>query len=77
MFKYQKYKGYIGRDENGMLNLFLNDKPWKTESEIIGQSEWTNETWDGMPISDNGTFQDVKWEDEEPTQVIITIEKIN
>lgn len=69
--KGNEYHGYVARDEDGALNLFLHDMPWKTESEV-GHGEWTNDRWDGVPIRNN-EFEDVKWDDKAPRPVVITI----
>ena len=61
----------MARDEKGSLSLFLHDRPWKTESEV-GQGEWTNDTWDGVPVRPTD-FGSVKWDDREATPVKITI----
>ena len=61
-------KAWVARDENGMLYLYLA-KPRK--------SKWVwmpNIRFEFIEISCE-SFPEVKWEDEEPTEVIITINK--
>ena len=50
---------WIARDENGTLNLFLNDKPIKCDY-----------GWFRPKLNiDSKLFPEVKWEDEEPTEI--------
>ena len=59
-------KAWVARDKNGMLYLYLA-KPRKN------QSKWLpNIRCDYIEIS-RESFPEVKWEDEEPTEVSITI----
>ena len=64
------FKGYIAKDQDGTVSLFLHDKPEKRSSEV-GQGEWRNDTWDGVAIK--GDFPMLSWEDEEPLCVEITL----
>lgn len=68
--KTRTFNGYIAKDQNGTVSLFLHDKPEKHSSEV-GQGEWRNDTWDGVAIK--GDFQMLSWEDEEPLCVEITL----
>ena len=65
------YDGFICKDQDGTVSLFLHDKPEKRSSEV-GQGVWSNDTWDGVAIK--GDFQMLSWEDEEPKSVKVTIE---
>lgn len=59
-------EAWVARDENGMLYLYLA-KPKKN------QSKWLpNIRADYFEIN-RELFPEVKWEDEEPTEVTITI----
>ena len=59
-------KAWVARDENGMLYLYLA-KPRKN------QSKWLpNIRFEFIELS-RESFPEVKWEDEEPTEVSITI----
>lgn len=61
-------EAWVARDENGMLYLYLA-KPRKY------QSKWLpNIRADFVELS-RESFPGVKWEDEEPTEVTITINK--
>lgn len=61
-------KAWVARDENGMLYLYLA-KPRKN------QSKWLqNICFDFIALS-RESFPEVKWEDEEPTEVTISINK--
>ncbi len=59
-------KGWVARDKDGRL-LFYTDKPWKYE----GKS-WAVSEGDWMEI-DKSWYPNVKWEDEEPTEVSFTM----
>lgn len=59
-------KLYVARDKNGSLYLYGN-KPKKHS--II----WTNLGF--VERLDSNLFPEVKWEDEEPTEVELTIKK--
>ena len=71
MAKKYKYFGHVVRNEQGTLCLFLHGSPYKIESEV-GQGEWTNDEWDGVVIRPTD-FEMVKWEDKNPTPVIVSI----
>ena len=61
-------KAWVARDKDGMLYLYLA-KPRKH------QSKWLpNILFDFIGLI-RESFPEVKWEDEEPTEVIITIKK--
>ena len=61
-------KAWVARDEDGMLYLYLA-KPRKH------QSKWLqNILFDFIELS-RESFPEVKWEDEEPTEVTIVINK--
>ena len=62
----KELKAWVARDENGMLYLYLA-KPRKN------QSKWLpNIRFDFVELS-RESFPEVKWEDEEPTEVSIKI----
>lgn len=65
------YDGFICKDQDGTVSLFLHDKPEKHHSEV-GQGEWGNGIWDGTAI--DGDFPMLSWDDEEPKSVKVTIE---
>lgn len=65
------YDGFICKDQDGTISLFLHDKPEKRSSEV-GQGVWSNDTWDGVAIK--GDFRMLSWDDEEPKSVKVTIE---
>lgn len=61
-------KVWVARDENGMLYLYLA-KPRKN------QSKWLpNIRFEFIELS-RESFPEVKWEDEEPTEVTIKVRK--
>ena len=61
-------KAWVARDQgNNHAGLYINQKPIKDE--IIGM--WTN--YKGCCSLDDTQFPDAKWEDDEPTEVKITI----
>lgn len=60
-------KAWVARDGNGMLFLYLS-KPRKYQSKWMPTSH-------RFTVMDEKSFTKVKWEDEEPTEVIITINK--
>ena len=63
-------EGWVARDEDGELYLYLR-KPKK----VAGQ--WlTREFQLGFKL-DGESFPEVKWSDDEPTKVKITIEKLH
>ena len=58
---------WIARDENGDLYLFKK-KPYKIE--YCGHGYWINGV-SRSHISDKTLFPEVKWEDEEPRELIL------
>ena len=61
-------KAWVARDKDGMLYLYLA-KPRKS------QSKWLpNIRFDFVELS-RESFPEVKWEDEEPTEVRITLKR--
>lgn len=62
-------KWYVARDKNGDLYLY-SGKPIK----YIEEGSWDEELGALMYI-ENDEFPNVKWEDEEPTEVEFTIRK--
>lgn len=62
-------KLYIARDKNGDLNLYKYFPPNKNEE----NTEWIGKIFFG--IDDEDLFPEVKWEDEEPTEVELVIKK--
>ena len=61
-------EAWVARDEDGMLYLYLA-KPRKN------QSKWLpNIRFEFIELS-RESFPEVKWEDEEPTEVTFTIKK--
>ena len=61
-------KAWVARDENGMLYLYLAP-PRKS------QSKWLpNIRFEFIELS-RESFPEVKWEDEEPTELTFTIKK--
>lgn len=61
-------KLWLARDETGVLYLY-NGKPEKSKF-IVGI--WNSKTAGAVRINSE-LFPDVKWEDEEPTQVTLRI----
>ncbi len=59
--------GWVARDENGSLYLY-SDEPWK------GPLGWKVDIDVWIEPLDSTKFPNVKWEDEEPTQVTLTIQ---
>lgn len=64
-----KITAWIARDKDGDLTLFAGDCPFKTDC------DWTVINRDGTFIEElnKNSFPQVKWEDEEPTKVELTI----
>ena len=62
----KELKGWVARDENGMLYLYLA-KPKKN------QNKWLPDIRSDFVELSRESFTRVKWEDEEPTEVTITI----
>lgn len=69
---------WVARDETGVLVLY-KIKPVKIKCEVKFGGGWYNScTTDAsarMVIGDYETFPEVKWEDEEPTEVELVIKK--
>lgn len=60
---------WVVRDKNGLLCLY-RDKPYKDEFFELWDSPITS------PIALNpNLFPSVKWEDAEPTEVVLTLKK--
>lgn len=67
-----EYDGYVAKDQDGSVHLFLQKEPWREESEV-GQGQWTNDMWDGMTL-DRSDFINLSWKDEKATKVKVKIE---
>ena len=65
--KMKALKAWVARDEDGMLYLYLS-KPIKFEGRWIP-------TCLKFIIMDKELYPEVKWEDEEATEVTITLKK--
>lgn len=65
----EKITAWAARDINGDLNVFTDDEPYK------GNGTWYLETFnEGRYFAiPRRAFPQVKWEDEEPTEVELTI----
>ena len=63
----KELKAWVARDESGMLFLYLS-KPIKYEERWIP-------TCHRFTIMNEELFPEVKWEDEEPTELTFTIKK--
>lgn len=60
---------WIARDKNNLLCLYFNYKPQKNKVKL----KWDNNI---IPIViDSTLFPEVKWEDDEPTEVELVIKK--
>lgn len=64
----KKITAWTARDENGILFIYIS-KPIKDKS----TGAWYNPEDYGIGITENNDFPQVKWEDEEPTKVELTI----
>ena len=60
-------KTYIARDNSGQLYMYFGAKPFK------GSGYWYAESMGGVVYLKNDLFPEVKWENEEPTEVEIKI----
>lgn len=60
-------KAWVARDEDGMLYLYL-DKPLNFEGRWIPTSH-------RFTVMNEELFPEVKWEDEEPTELTFTVKK--
>lgn len=60
-------KTYIARDNSGQLYMYFGAKPFK------GSGYWYAESMGGVVYLENDLFPEVKWENEEPTEVEIKI----
>lgn len=58
----EKITAWVARDENGEIHVYTT-KPWKLDGQWV-----TND--DGV---DKNKFPNVKWKDDEPTEVELTI----
>ena len=63
-------KAFIARDKNGELYIYLGCKPYKAK---FSWTLYSGEPDDFKKIPDKNVFPEVKWEDEEPTEVEIKI----
>ena len=63
-------KAFIARDKNGELYIYLGRKPYKAK---FSWTLYSGEPDDFKKIPDKNVFPEVKWEDEEPTEVEIKI----
>ena len=64
---HKELKAWVARDEDGMLYLYLA-KPRKYQSKWMPTSH-------RFTVMDEESFTEVRWEDEEPTQVSLTIKR--
>lgn len=69
----EKITAWIARDKNDSLFLYIGGKPIKYQT-AWKQFPTPNEDCETYPCSADFEFPQVKWEDEEPTKVKITIE---
>lgn len=60
-------KTYIARDNSGQLCMYFGAKPFK------GFGCWYAESMEGLVYLNSDLFPEVKWENEEPTEVEVTI----
>lgn len=60
-------KAWVARDEDGMLYLYLS-KPINFEGRWIPTSN-------RFTVMNEELFPEVKWDDEEPTEVTITVKR--
>jgi len=70
--------GFVARDENGSLYLFLGTGNIDKRQFVRKKGGWGVGYWflmddRGYVQIDNGLFPDVKWEDDYPTEVKIRI----
>lgn len=63
----KRHKAWVARDENGMLYLYLT-KPINFEGRWIPTSN-------RFTVMNEELFPEVKWDDEEPTEVTITVKR--
>ena len=65
----EKITAWIARDEYNSLYIYIGECPYKTDC------DWEVIYRDGAYIQelDSNSFPQVKWEDEEPTEVELTI----
>ena len=63
-------KAFIARDKSGELYIYLGRKPYKAK---FSWTLYSGEPDDFKKIPDKNVFPEVKWEDEEPTEVEIKI----
>ena len=61
-------QAWVARDENGRIFLYLAP-PWKS------QIEWTPYICFNLVELSRESFPEVKWDDEEPTEVRITLKR--
>lgn len=62
--------GWAARDESNSLYAYFDDKPVK------GDSMWANESNKFYKLP-REILKSIKWTDEEPTQIEMTIKKYN
>ena len=62
-----RQKAYIARNKNGNLYIYTKGKPYK------GACIWGTNNPDYVAKIDNNILQEIKWEDEEPTEINIEI----
>lgn len=63
-------KLYLARDKRGYLYIHVGDKPFKYGEHWLSLNEDNNRM-----LINSDTFPEVKWEDEEPTEVELVIKK--
>jgi hypothetical protein len=66
-------KAWLARDKSNMLYLYLADKPYK------GENLWhTDSDYLFVPFPNEALPSGInpKWEDEEPTEIEITIKRV-
>lgn len=63
-------RALIARDKDGSLSIYFGEKPYKGE---YAWSFYDHLSMNFADIPDKNLFPEVKWEDEEPTEVEIKI----
>jgi len=64
----KKITAWVARDADGEITLFMTDAPFKASA------TWVPQSYDNSYLElDKNDFPEVKWEDEKPTKVELTI----
>ena len=64
----KKITAWVARDEDEVIRLFMVEAPFKAHA------IWLPQSYDNVWLAlDDNDFPEVKWEDEEPTEVELTI----